>query len=62
MNTHQEAIERVTSVGKIEDRYKAREYCSSNGYRIIRDTPGVISATQLDLCRFRIIAEKPHQS
>lgn len=59
MQTHEEAIERVTIVGKIEDRHKAREYCTEKGFRIVHDTPRVISANKVDAHSFKIVAEKP---
>ncbi len=58
MHTLQEAIERVTIEGKIEERYKARAYCTANGYRIVQDTPRIITTSQIDRSSFRIIAEK----
>ena len=59
MQTQQEAIERVTIVGKIEDRDRARDYCNQQGFRIVHDTPRVISTNKVDPTTFRIIAEKP---
>lgn len=59
MQTYEEAIERVTIVGKIEDRPRAREYCSENGFRIVHDTPRLISPIKVDSSSFKIVAEKP---
>lgn len=58
MQTHQEAIERVTIVGKMEDRDKAREYCSEKGFKIVHDIPRLISINKVDSTSFRIVAEK----
>jgi len=59
MQTQAEAIERVVITGKIEDRSKARAYCSDNGFRIVHDTPRVISPIRVDPNSFKIVAEKP---
>ena len=61
MQTHREAIERVTIIGKIEDRDRARQYCNEKGFRIVHDTPRVISTNKVDSTSFRIIAEKPKE-
>ncbi len=58
MQTYQESIERVTIVGNITDRHKAREYCRELGFRIIHDTPRIISIHRIDPNQFKIVAEK----
>lgn len=62
MNTYQEAVERVTITGKMEDRQKARAYCSEKGLRILFDTPQFSVTEGMNLERFKIIAEKANQS
>ena len=62
MNTHREEIERVTIVGKIEDRSRAREYCQTEGFKIVHDSPHIISVERVDPQRFTIVAEKPNAS
>lgn len=59
MKTNEEAIERVTITGRIEDRDKARQYCTQNGFKIVHDTPMIISQARVDANSFKIVAEKP---
>ncbi|MDX1521258.1 MAG: hypothetical protein R3264_06500 [Anaerolineae bacterium] len=59
MITEREAIERVVITGRLEDRQKAREYCTAEGYRIVHDTPRIISPVAVDPNSFKIIGEKP---
>lgn len=61
MQTQAQDIERVVITGKMEDRPKAREYCTENGFRIVHDTPRVISPAKVDSNSFKIVAEKPRQ-
>ena len=59
MNTHREAIERVIITGNLEDRPKAREYCTVEGFKIVQDTPRIITANRIEANKFKIVAERP---
>ena len=58
MNALQQSIKRMTIEGTMEEREEARVFCQESGYRIMQDTPQIISESRIDPRRFRIVAEK----
>lgn len=51
-------IERLTVTGKYDEAERAVNWCYDNGYRIIRNGPVRISAVEVDVERFKIVAER----
>ena len=59
MKIRHQKLDRVTITGSRPEIQKAYTYCEKHDYRITRAGPLRISVRNVDLPRFKIIAEKP---
>ena len=58
MNKYTKFIERITLTGKMEESYKAFEYCRKYNFDIRVSGPMPVAKHTVDPSRYRIVAER----